>query len=528
VTEPVSRPRRALIVGESGVPLQCAQLLLRAGHQVIGMVSPDPVVRAWATERAIPALHPSDDIVAFAREHAFDYLFSIVNYAVLPGEVLRSARVAAINYHDGPLPRYAGVYATTWAILGDESVHGVTWHLMVEEVDAGDILRQEAVPIAASDTAATLNVKCFFAAIRAFRDLLPELESGRLTRTPQDLSRRTYYGFSRRPPDVGVVRWSRPAAQLDRLVRALDFGTYANPIALPKVLLPNGLFAIRRFEVAESSGAATGTLVSRGDESVRVACTDGDVVMGALQTLNGEPVSIDAALGGAADGARLAEPADHELVAAHAFAERIAPHERFWIARLAQVPAPSPVYEARSGASVLEEWPEGRIAVESPVGEDRWLAALGGALRAGTGAEDQPVVVGLGWRALHERLDALGPLGDALFARWVPARLGAVADIPRELSVLRRRETFARDLLARTLPLRAGVPLTPSAWTRVAVMLGDADSTTSLVPPADCVLLARIVDGGRAMEWRLRAGAMSPDAARTLRDAVAGAVVGAS
>ena len=44
-------------------------------------------------------------------------------------DVLAKARLGGINFHDGPLPRYAGLYVTAWALMNRETSHGVTWHV---------------------------------------------------------------------------------------------------------------------------------------------------------------------------------------------------------------------------------------------------------------------------------------------------------------------------------------------------------------------------------------------------------------
>jgi methionyl-tRNA formyltransferase len=99
--------------------------------------------------------------------------------------------VAAINFHDGPLPRYAGTNATSWALLAGERQHGVTWHLMERRVDAGAVVATGSVEVGARDTAFSLDLKCHEAGVRAFRTVLDALESGRLRTTPQDLHQRT-------------------------------------------------------------------------------------------------------------------------------------------------------------------------------------------------------------------------------------------------------------------------------------------------------------------------------------------------
>ena len=58
---------------------------------------------------------------------------------MLPDAVLGQVDTA-INFHDGPLPGYAGLNVTTWALLAGEREHAVTWHLMTADVDAGEIV----------------------------------------------------------------------------------------------------------------------------------------------------------------------------------------------------------------------------------------------------------------------------------------------------------------------------------------------------------------------------------------------------
>jgi methionyl-tRNA formyltransferase len=110
------------ILGEGTPPIQCAAILLDREHTIYGMISSDVAVRDWAQERGIPHIDPKNkDIVTFLSQHPFDYLFSIINMYILPKRILELPRRGAINFHDAPLPRYAGSYATSWAIMQGES-----------------------------------------------------------------------------------------------------------------------------------------------------------------------------------------------------------------------------------------------------------------------------------------------------------------------------------------------------------------------------------------------------------------------
>ena len=77
-----------------------------------------------------------------------DWLLSIANLSLIPAAVLALATQGAVNFHDGPLPRYAGLNAPVWAILNGEAQHGITWHLIAGGIDEGDILEQRLFDIA--------------------------------------------------------------------------------------------------------------------------------------------------------------------------------------------------------------------------------------------------------------------------------------------------------------------------------------------------------------------------------------------
>jgi phosphoribosylglycinamide formyltransferase-1 len=64
---------------------------------------------------------------------------------------------AVINVHPSLLPAFKGLRAIERALEAGVSETGVTVHLMVEEVDAGPVLRQEAVPVLEGDTPETLH-----------------------------------------------------------------------------------------------------------------------------------------------------------------------------------------------------------------------------------------------------------------------------------------------------------------------------------------------------------------------------------
>ena len=63
---------------------------------------------------------------------------------------------AVLNVHPSLLPRFRGLRAVERALEAGVEETGVSVHFMVEEVDAGPVVAQEAVPVLPGDTRETL------------------------------------------------------------------------------------------------------------------------------------------------------------------------------------------------------------------------------------------------------------------------------------------------------------------------------------------------------------------------------------
>ena len=136
---------------------------------------------------------PGGDLAQRLENIDHDWFFSIANLRLLPAAVWRKARAGAANFHDGPLPLYAGLNTPAWAILSGESAYGVTWHALADGVDTGAIHVQHRFDISSDDTALTLNTKCFEAGIASFTELLDMIEGDALVARPQEVSERKYF-----------------------------------------------------------------------------------------------------------------------------------------------------------------------------------------------------------------------------------------------------------------------------------------------------------------------------------------------
>ncbi|WP_416966650.1 amino acid adenylation domain-containing protein [Streptomyces sp. 4F14] len=284
-----AEPFTCVVIGEEALLVECTRLLLSRGHTVAAVVSPTPDLLAWAKSENLPAVPFGKDLADRLQLLTFDYLFSIANLRMLPDEVLSLPAKLPVNFHDGPLPKHAGLYATSWAILDGEREHGVAWHVMNREADTGDLLKQRAVPVPPTATVHDLDVACFDAGVESFADLIDELASDTAVRTPQDMTRRTYHGRYDGPPRGGVFDWHADAAELDALVRSTAFGRRRNDFGTALLATGDSLVAVRAVEVTDvPSTAAPGTIVTVAPDALTVATGDKDVRLTDLASLTGE------------------------------------------------------------------------------------------------------------------------------------------------------------------------------------------------------------------------------------------------
>ncbi|WP_431358117.1 formyltransferase family protein [Sulfitobacter albidus] len=401
-----------IIAGDESLTIACGDRVLSGGHRVAAVVTRDADVRAWAQAQDL-AVH-GDFAALVAAAPACDWLLSIANLRIIPDAALALPGKGAINFHDGPLPRYAGLNTPAWAIINGEAEHGVSWHMIEGGVDEGDLLAQEGVEIAEGETAFTLNSKCYAAGMESFGRVLTQLESGAPERTAQDLSQRSYFARDDRPVALGLIDFTRTAAQIDALLRGLDFGDYWNPLGLAKIAAGDAVFAVGAAEVAEGQGAP-GTVLAVGDDTLTVACAGGAVRLTGLRALAVGPLP---GAGSVLDTAAGLDDAATALLR----------DEAYWRARLTRM--------APLALPLVQGAPVGRY-------EKRRVPLAGGDATVALCALAQ---LSAGDRSV-DIAQAIAPAEPRFAAAWVPLRCDG--DLAAQAARIAATGGFARDLPLR-------------------------------------------------------------------------------
>jgi phosphoribosylglycinamide formyltransferase-1 len=182
--------RLAVLASGSGTNLQA---LLDAYPENVAVVAGDKK-GAFAFERArlagVPVEHV--DPAGFVTREDYDreltervaaYGVGLVvgaGYMRVLSPVFLERFPAVLNVHPSLLPRFRGLRAVERALEAGVEETGVSVHFMVEEVDAGPVVTQEAVPVLAGDTRERLSERLHSVEHRLLVGVVADYFFGRL------------------------------------------------------------------------------------------------------------------------------------------------------------------------------------------------------------------------------------------------------------------------------------------------------------------------------------------------------------
>lgn len=212
--------------------------LVEEGFNIVGVVTmPDkPIgrhgsvlqsspVKKYAVEQGIPVLQPEKlkdpEFIEQLRALGAD-LQIVVAFRMLPEIVWNMPRLGTFNLHASLLPQYRGAAPINWAIINGDKETGVTTFFLKHEIDTGDIIRQQRIPILPADNVGTLH------------DKLMELGAKLTIDTLQDILQDNINPVSQQVPPEGLrpapkifketcrIDWNRPATQVMDFIRGLS------------------------------------------------------------------------------------------------------------------------------------------------------------------------------------------------------------------------------------------------------------------------------------------------------------------
>lgn len=230
---------KVVLLGYGEMAAGLAKGVLNSNHELVGVFRWDRVKKS-PMKLALKDFFFNDNFYSLIKEHKIheitaksangeDFAEQIkkLNPDVLLvgswGEVLKTdiiqlPKVASINCHPSLLPKYRGANPYFHTIKNGELKSGVTFHLINEKLDQGDILMQKIIPITQIDNGRTLRSKTAYEACLMVMDLLDKLEKGEIEPTPQNEEDASYYPPP--GPDDAIIDWSVFAKHIYNQIRA--------------------------------------------------------------------------------------------------------------------------------------------------------------------------------------------------------------------------------------------------------------------------------------------------------------------
>ena len=86
----------------------------------------------------------------------------VVAFKMLPEVVWSMPSIGTFNLHASLLPQYRGAAPINWAIINGDIKTGVTTFFLKHEIDTGNIIFQEEVPISNDDNAGSIHDKLMY------------------------------------------------------------------------------------------------------------------------------------------------------------------------------------------------------------------------------------------------------------------------------------------------------------------------------------------------------------------------------
>ncbi len=150
-------------------------------------------------------------------------------YYIYPPALIGKKNLSLINFHNGLLPEYRGLNIPSWVIYNGEAQAGVTWHLICEKIDAGEILKKGSISIGQHEKAFQLCKRLFDLAYNLFVDLWEEWRIGKLSLEEQKDSKvKSYFYYGKAIPNDGIVDLGKDQPEVVyNTLRALDYGKLA-------------------------------------------------------------------------------------------------------------------------------------------------------------------------------------------------------------------------------------------------------------------------------------------------------------
>ena len=238
-----------------------------------GMQTSFSPVKECALRHEIPVFQPTSfrdaEVIRELEDLNADIIAVVAYGKILPEEVLKAARLGAVNLHGSLLPKYRGAAPIQWAVLNGDRITGVCTFHLVADMDAGDLIYEAQTEIGETETSGELYDRLKVLGAGVLSQTLTDLERGIAPRRPQNHEEASY--VTRLSKELSPIDWNHSP----REIRKWIYGLQPWPVATMEL---SGQ-TVKVFDAVYSdtrTDKAPGTVVSTSVQGIEVACREGE------------------------------------------------------------------------------------------------------------------------------------------------------------------------------------------------------------------------------------------------------------
>lgn len=193
---------RIVYMGTPDFAVPTLERLIADGYNVVGVITmPDKAigrhqsqlqaspVKECALKHGIKVLQPErlkdEAFLAELRSLKAD-LQIVVAFRMLPEVVWAMPRLGTFNLHAALLPQYRGAAPINWAIINGDSETGITTFFLDHQIDTGQVIQQERVPIGPDDNVEDVHDRLMTLGADLVAETVQNIIDGKVTPIPQE------------------------------------------------------------------------------------------------------------------------------------------------------------------------------------------------------------------------------------------------------------------------------------------------------------------------------------------------------
>lgn len=153
-----------------------------------------------------------------------DYIISYLSRWVIPDQILKKAKKAAINFHPAS-PDFPGIGCNNFALYQNAGEYGVTCHQMNPKVDTGQIIAVNRFPVYQTDCVASLLERTYDYLITLFYEIIAIILRGETL--PASTEKWSRIPYTRKEfNELGVITVDMSTEEIEKRIRAISYLNY--------------------------------------------------------------------------------------------------------------------------------------------------------------------------------------------------------------------------------------------------------------------------------------------------------------